>query len=526
MRPPLADARRVPRPFARRCALLSLLSILSLFGSAAGLAGPKKPPPPPPPPSASQLVQRGVLALAMRDFHAAYAALAEAYRLDPQPDTLYQLGVVRFAEGNTVAAHDLLRRYLREPGSEGAGAAAHRAEAERILSRPRPPSAELRVLAQPGDSILIDGRLVGLAPLRLPLLLTPGAHELSVIRGPAILRVTLQPRPGQVFEARTPAQGDALVVRRLAATWTVVEPAASAEAVAKAWAQLDPLMEQKGLARTEPAGSTPPACAGEHACLLAWAGPGGAEYVLLIRATLGSRRLSVELLDVAVAEPAAAEEADCDVADPAAVATVLSARLPTLLTRGVGRPAATVRITSTPTGAQVTDGERTLGFTPLTRSLFAGPRTLELRAPRHRPERRQIELQKDQDKALHVALEPEVVATSQQIWRRAPRPAARIAGGTGALLIGLALTGLGASALAVSGTCSAEALLPALECPRIYQTTGAGIGLLVPGVLMSAGGIALLAWPGPREAVDVWSPSRERVSSPRTSSRALIKVEF
>lgn len=520
MRPLLAAACRLPRTAARLCAFLSIL------GSTPGEAGPKKPPPPPPPPGASQLVQRGVLALAMRDFHAAYAALAEAYRLDPQPDTLYQLGVVRFAEGNTVAAHDLLRRYLREPGSQGAASAPHRTEAERILSRPRPPSAEIRVIAQPADSILLDGRLVGLAPLRLPLLVTTGAHELSVIRGPAILRATLQPRPGQVFEARTPSEGDALVVRRLAATWTVVEPAASAEVVAKAWTQLDPLIEQKGLARTEPAGLTPPACAGEHACLLAWAAPGGAEYLLVIRAAPGSRRLAVELLDVAVAEPAATEEADCDPADPTAVATTLGARLPALLTRGVGRPAATVRITSTPTGAQVTDGERTLGFTPLTRSLFAGPRAIELRAPRHRPERRQLELQKDQEKSLHVVLEPEVVATSHQVWRRAQRPAVRIAGGTGALLIGLTLTGLGVSALSVSGECSAAATLPAIECPRIYQTTGAGIGLLVPGLVLSAGGVALLAWPGPREAVDVWSPSREHVTPPRTSSRALIKVEF
>ena len=63
----------------------------------------------------------------------AYRALAEAYRLQPSLDTLYQLGIVAWTEGQSLMAQDILRRYLAEPGSpEGAE---KRAEAQRIVSQ-------------------------------------------------------------------------------------------------------------------------------------------------------------------------------------------------------------------------------------------------------------------------------------------------------------------------------------------------------------------------------------------------------
>ena len=80
---------------------------------------------------ANQLLGQGVLALATRDFAAAYRALSEAYRLVPVPDTLFQLGVVAWGEGRSVPAQDMLRRYLADPGAATSGD--KRAEAERIV---------------------------------------------------------------------------------------------------------------------------------------------------------------------------------------------------------------------------------------------------------------------------------------------------------------------------------------------------------------------------------------------------------
>lgn len=515
----------------RRCAGGAALGLVVLLGATPGAARSKKPPvtkapPPTPQTGASQLVQRGVLALAMRDFHAAYAALAEAYRIDPQPDTLYQLGVVRFAEGSIVAAHDLMRRYLRElrdRGTQDAAATAHRTEAERILSRPRPPSGELRIVAQPGDALLLDGRLVGVWPLPLPLLATAGAHELGVTRGATLLRASLQLGAGQVLEARTPTSGEALSTRRLAALWVVLDtPASGLEGLLP---QIDPLLDQKGLARVEPTGAAP-GCAGEHSCLLAWAAPGGAEYLLLLRAAPGTNKITAELLDTAVSELSSREEAEAKGAEAAALIEALKGRLPALLDRGVGRPYATVRLSSSPAGALVTEAGRTLGLTPLTRRMFSGRHTLELSAPKHRTERREIDLPADKTQELKIELAPERTATSRLVWRRAPRPALRIGAGIAALGIGLGLVAFGASAIAVNGDCASAAMAPALACQSVYKTAPTGIGLVTAGALITGAGIGLLAWPGPLEAIDEWSlqsPGPDRV---RAASAARLTWEF
>jgi hypothetical protein len=511
-----------------RSLLLRSVGSLALVGTLAapGPAGARRRPAPAPTPtagpSATQLVQRGVLALAMRDFNAAYAALAEAYRLDPQPDTLYQLGVVRFAEGSTVAAHDLLRRYLADPRSQEPAAAAHRSEAERILARPRPPSGEVRIGTRPGDTVLVDGRLVGTGALPLPLLLTAGVHELGVSRGGVILRATLQLRSGQIFEATQPDSGDALQLRRLAATWIVVEPPGRAAALGAALTRLDPLLERKGLARVD-AGSSPPDCAGERGCLLSWAAPGGAEYVLVVRLVPESRRAVAELLDPAVSDVASREELDCDPSDPAAVAAALGSRLPLLLEHGVGRAYATVKVTSQPSGTQVTEDGRSLGFTPLTRRVFAGPHTLALSAPKHRPERRAIELSPEQTQAVHVELGRELGVMTQQVWRRAPRPPLRVGAGVAALVVGLGLSGLGVSALAVQGECASPATAPVLACPQIYRTASTGAALLVPGLLLTLGGVGLIAWPGRRELVDQWLPERPSGTGKATAMRQMLE---
>lgn len=513
-----------PRSLLRSVGGLALVAALAAPGAAAARRKPAPPSTPAPTtgPSATQLVQRGVLALAMRDFNAAYAALAEAYRLDPQPDTLYQLGVVRFAEGSIVAAHDLLRRYRADPRSQEPAAAAHRSEAERILGRPRPPSGEVRINTRAGDTVLVDGRLVGTGALPLPLLVTAGVHELGVSRGGVILRATLQLRGGQIFEAVPPESGEVLQLRRLAATWIVVEPPGRSAALGTALAGLDPLLERKGLARVD-AGSSPPDCASERACLLSWAAPGGAEYLLVVRLVPESRRVVAELLDPAVSDVASREEIECDAADPAAALTALSTRLPSLLEHGVGRAYATVKVTSQPSGAQVTEDGRSLGFTPLTRRVFAGPHALALSAPKHRPELRSIELAAEQTQAVHVELGRELGVTLQPVWQRAPRPPLRVGAGVAALVVGLGLSGLGISALAVQGECASVAAAPALACPQVYRTAPTGAALLVPGLVLTLGGAGLIAWPGRRELIDQWSRERASGAAGKTAIRPMLE---
>ena len=227
-----------------------------------------------------------------------------------------------------------------------------------------------------------------------------------------------------------------------------------------------------------------------------------------------SRRVVAELLDPAVSDVASREEAECDAADPAAVATALGTHLPSLLAHGVGRAYATVKVTSQPSGAQVTEDGRSLGFTPLTRRVFAGPHTLALSAPKHRPERRAIELAAEQTSTVHVELGRDLGVTMQPVWHRAPRPPLRVGAGVAALVVGLGLSGLGISALAVQGECSSPAASPVLACPQVYRTAATGAALLVPGLLLTLGGAGLIAWPGRRELIDQWT--RERADKTAT----------
>lgn len=88
-------------------------------------------------------------------------------------------------------------------------------------------------------------------------------------------------------------------------------------------------------------------------------------------------------------------------------------------------------------------------------------------------------------------------AVPQPRTERAPRPRWRIITGAVGLGVGVILTGFGASALAVNGRCI-DAPSPGKSCSFDFDTLGVGLGLLVPGVLLSTAGVVLLALPGPR----------------------------
>src|SRR4051794_13075288 len=65
---------------------------------------------------AEQLRDSGAEALAAKDLEAAKKALYLSYERHPASETLYYLGLLATAEGQPIAAQDLLRRFLREVG--------------------------------------------------------------------------------------------------------------------------------------------------------------------------------------------------------------------------------------------------------------------------------------------------------------------------------------------------------------------------------------------------------------------------
>mgnify|MGYP000614965875 CR=1 FL=1 len=92
---------------------------------------------------AEALRAQGSAALAKKDWGAVSDALVESYRLSPDGRTLYLLGQVAWNTGKTVAAQDLMRRFLADQASSEDAAA--RAEADKIVDQPRPASGEVLV---------------------------------------------------------------------------------------------------------------------------------------------------------------------------------------------------------------------------------------------------------------------------------------------------------------------------------------------------------------------------------------------
>lgn len=453
---------------------------------------------------AGRLVQQGVMALATRDFAAAYRALSAAYRLQPSADTLYQLGITALASGDSVAAQDLMRRYLAEAGPQDD--AARRSEAQRIAERPREKSGEASVRGPAGAFVLVDERLVGRLPLPRPLLVAVGAHVLALELDGVITAGRVDILAGQDVEVGPTEDGKTLQGRRRPTIFVRSTPSLTPPLQAA----IDTALAGAGLASFDAAAHggdlPPPECAQDRPCLLRWAAAQGVQYALELDATAEPCALRVIIVDVAIGEEASRGAASC--ASPGSSERTLTELLPTTLREAMGRPQGTLRVTSQPPGAQVRIGERILGKTPLSRPSFAQPLELQLQLPGYLPESRQVVVAAQGTAEVQVTLKPQPAtspARSMVLARR--RPTWRLAVGITALAIGAGLTGFGASALAIDGSCLSAPVAPILACERRYDTQAAGIGLVVPGALLVGTGITLLAIPGPLRPVEVATPT-------------------
>ncbi len=483
----------------------SLLLLWAVASSAwarspRGRAVPSQPPEPPSPSvRAAQLVGEGVLALASRDFAAASRALAAAYRLQPSADTLYQLGIVAWSEGQSLTAQDLLRRYLAEPGAQPSPEKV--SEAQRIVAQALPDCGEVWVLGAAGDWVFVDDRLLGQLPLPLPLLLSPGAHRLSLEATPGARRTAeLKLTSGQLVAVRASDAGltTSPLVR---VVLHVAARSADAGSPDPRPRRLAALLLAQDLAVPTAASHQSPPSGCDLACLLRLAKEQAAEWALAIQlpeSVDGKHRPGqVQVIDVAVQDVAAQAgfapapaSADADEAE-------LSALLPGLLQKARGRGHGELRVSSSPVGAEVRIGARVLGTTPLRRTHFIGPVELELSLPGFVPARRQVEIRSEHAAELSVTLSapPQALVVPPQPSRR-PRPAWRIGLGIGALAAGIGLVALGASALSVSGRCIDAVEPPVAACPRFFDTSAIGGVLIGSGAALGVAGALLVAWPG------------------------------
>lgn len=464
----------------------------------------------------AQLVAQGVLALVSRNFAQAYAALSEAYLLDHRPDTLYQLGIVAYTEGQTFLSQDLLRRYLVSAGP-GNQSPQQRAEAERIVSQGQGSSGDLLIQGEPETQVYVDDRLVGMLPLPLPLLLAEGSHNITLTHGDSRQTVTVSVQAHRAYLLKTDTAANpssAPVLSQLPTALLQVEQDLYVRTLSAQQDSHAPL-----LSRLEQAGlfviSAPPHrredCKGDARCILKLTDQSYADYLLTVSglsldpaqsSAAQSTEARLALHDPQIGEVAAQLAVPCSPCTEAAVTESAASQLPRLIHDAVTRGRGTLALQTEPAGALVKLRNRRLGITPLRIPLFAGDIELEIVRPGYTAQTVRNEVRPGQTTQLAISLRAE--ETAPLIVRlppnRNPRPKWRIATGIAGIGVGLGLVALGASALAISGQCIEPAVPPMAVCSNLYQTTPAGAALVGIGSAFTVSGALLLAWPGPRNA--------------------------
>lgn len=507
-----------PRNFQRAAAVMLLLSECL---SSSAVYGKSPRPPRTATPTAQErsapLIAQGVMALASRNFASAYAALAEAYLIDHSAETLYQLGIVAYAEGQTIASQDLMRRYLAVPAAN-AGSAQQRAEAERIVSQPQGQRSELILTGEAESRVEVDGRIVGVLPLPMPLLVSSGSHVITIKNSTTAWSQTLDVAAHRAY-LLTPESDGKLKSLRLPTALLEVDgdlPQGSPGPQSLAAQSV----RNSGLFLVTPPVNGKEECKGEARCTLRLADQSFADYLLVLEgvqaAATSGGNVTVSLIDTQIGEPAAQAKFPCSPCAEGALAESLSRVLPGLLSDATQRGRGILRIVSQPVGAMVQIGSRKLGATPLAMPRFAGSTDWQLRRPGYQVAQGRSEVKPGQTTEVTIPLAAEVLAPLivRLPPERQPRPKWRIASGLAGLGIGAGLMALGASALAVSGQCVEPAAPPQQSCTRLYHTSAAGAGLLATGVAFGVTGAVLLAIPGPRnrdlrpvpsEAVGPWA---------------------
>jgi hypothetical protein len=474
---------------------------------------------------AQKSLQAARAALLAHDSAEAYRRAAEAFRLVPSPEALLTLGRVALAEKRLLDAQDLLRRYLADPNLESAPNSPDQEEAQRIADSVRPSSSKLNILGDRGTLVTVDGRLVGALPLSRPLLFSPSEHKVELDRGDRHLEDQVRVPAGRLGELRLDLKTRALLLSALPGVIVLDQyPAKLAEAQKRKLEhaveeavqaeRLSPLPRDLAL---ELAGEPEPGpCPDERRCLLDLAEKCEADYLLRVHVEeqKGLWDLAMELVDVTVGDVAAREETSCAACGVEQAAQRLSTLFGPIYKKASERPRGQLEVRSTPADAELLlDGQR-LGKTPYQAAAWAGPRQLLLRKEDYQEEHRELTIRDGETTRLEVTLRlvpeppPAPLQESKQttfVYHRMPRPLWRLGLGAVSLAAGGLLLGFGASGLYFNNRC-VNGSPDSATCPVTYTTLLPGVTLTVSGILVMGAGGLLLALPGPRRQVEVFSP--------------------
>jgi hypothetical protein len=432
------------------------------------------------------------------------SALEQEYQKSANPELLYKLGALHAAQGQGADAMDFLRRYLADPQIATDGDTAR--SAQKLLAGLRATTGELFVIGDKGATLSVDGRLRGILPLTMPLLLAVGEHAVALRSGSKVLTGQVKIEHGRRTDMRFELGSRAVVVSNPPPVVVLSQlEAVPPEVLRKLSYTIDRSVTRAGLAPflTEVAlARVGAACSGTPtlSCQEQLAQKSKLDYVLTLNlaavppAGSGQWQVTVRLFDAQVGDVAASGERALPIGTPKGLSE-LAELIDQAVTSGASRTRGTLNITSEPPGAEVVTQGRALGVTPLSRAGWPGPMEVTLRLRGYLPQRREVTLLDQKTTSIEVTLVKEPVAEPPP-----KRPPWRLAVGAGTALLGLGMIGFGGAALGISGTCTEPPMEPLLVCPRLFDTVVLGGALVGVGSGLVLAGVALFAWPPRRSA--------------------------
>lgn len=177
-------------------------------------------------------------ALAQGNYAAARQSLDAAFRRAPAPELLLLLARLAVAEGRSLDAYDLMRRYLADPGRPQDETADR--EAQLVLNQTPPPSSEVRVLGDAGAVVIVDDRTVGVLPLTSPLLLSVGQHAMALQYPEKKLDSPVLVQQGRVTEVRSNRISGAMLLSQLPTVLVVLDAPGLGDAARRQfWSQAE-----------------------------------------------------------------------------------------------------------------------------------------------------------------------------------------------------------------------------------------------------------------------------------------------
>jgi hypothetical protein len=462
----------------------------------------------------AETLAQGEQALKNKDFDGALRIFRDAYREDPDPRLLYHLGAVAAARGQSVEARDLLRRFLADPNVEPADPL--RAEAQKLLDGlVVQPAGEVMVNAPRGALIEADGRLLGVAPLSLPLLLPAGAHQIAVQQGKWRGTSDAKVPTGRQLEVRFKSGADVAVVT-LPPGVVVLDETPDAASAGPLNQAVEATLKRENYATVPRAtaltyGADLAGCLQQPTCQQKLAARFEADLVLQLKVRRDGAgpsahwTLGLQLLDVESGVSAGEQRATCDSCTTEQAARKLGEVTSALVRSATSRARAVVEVTTEPSGAEVLLSGRLLGKAPVKKEVPAGRYSLEVRLAGHAPKLDTVEVEGGKPLRLSVNLEPDgsepspVRLVEPVVVEKPRRPVWCLATGGALLGAGVLVSAFGIGALVATGQCADLSTPdPTTGCPNgrfDSSLQSLGIGLTTVGVLAAVGGAVLIALP-------------------------------